>query len=303
MVKRSRYPGTQVLSKAKNKFSSLLSAIKPSHTLFSLPFAIVSILLVPSSLTITSFFWILVALLSARSSGMLFNRIADEEFDRLNPRTINRDIVTGALSPSFAWSAFTAASILFLFSCTWINRSTLIAAVPTLLAICIYSLTKRFTVFCHFAIGTVLGSVPAAAFVALKDSFNAPPSIILLCLALFFWVSGFDIIYAILDINFDRDAGLFSLPARFGSVHALQIATFLHILALLSLLMTGIAAKLHWIYFSGILFISLLLAFIHHRARDCTKEALNDAFFRMNVWIGILVMLSVATDLLVFKCV
>ena len=210
-----------------SKIRTVLEMIKFEHSIFALPFALTAALLAAHTVTPNGspwptwrqVAWIIVAMVGARSFAMTMNRIVDLRYDRENPRTKNRALATGALSLPFAW-AFTLASAAVLVVAAWqLNRLALELSPVALFALAVYSYTKRFTSLSHFVLGFCLGISPAAAWIAIAGSLDA--RMLILCAAVTLWVGGFDVLYACQDVDFDRRAGLFSIPKRFGIVCAI----------------------------------------------------------------------------------
>ncbi len=204
-----------------------LSMIKFQHTLFALPFAFTGALLAAGGRpSVGQIGWIVGAMVGARSAAMVWNRIVDLRFDRRNPRTASRPLVTGELGLPFAWGFLLASVALFYLSAAMLNRLALILATPALALILSYSLAKRFTWLTHLHLGASLGLAPLGAWVAVQGTIEAAPLILGVAVAL--WVAGFDIIYSCQDVEFDRRERLHSIPHRFGIARALRIAAILH---------------------------------------------------------------------------
>jgi 4-hydroxybenzoate polyprenyltransferase len=280
-----------------------LDLVKFHHTLFALPFALLGGLLAahrPEGWIGRPQDWlgILLCMATARSAAMAFNRLADRHYDALNPRTQGRQLPAGRLSvPSVALFtalcsvAFIAATLLFLP-----NRWPLLLSVPVLLWLLAYSFTKRFTSLAHFWLGVSLSLAPVAAWIAVRGSIDLPP--LLLALAVLCWVSGFDIIYACQDIDFDRTVGLHSIPARLGVPTALRIAAVCHGLMVLFLIALGIASGLGIIYQVGIAGVAALLVYEHALVRPDDLTRLNLAFFNVNALVSVGTLAVAAADLL-----
>src|SRR5271169_1160108 len=222
----------------KNRIRIVLEMIKFEHSIFALPFALVGALLAARSAgafpTWRQLLWIIVAMVGARSAAMTMNRIADLEYDRRNPRTANRALATGELTLGFAW-AFTLAASAVLVIAAWQLSPLAWKLSPVALAVLFfYSYTKRFTSWSHFVLGFCLGMSPAAAWIAITGGLDA--RMLILCAAVTLWVGGFDVLYACQDIDYDRSAGLFSVPRKFAIANALLIARVMHfcVVALLS---------------------------------------------------------------------
>jgi 4-hydroxybenzoate polyprenyltransferase len=289
----------------------LLEMIRFSHTLFALPFALLSAVLAWHTKE-EGFSWlellgIMLCMVFARSAAMAFNRLADRHFDAGNPRTAQRHLPSGQLSVTAVW-AFTlicaagfAGSTLLFLGCKPPNPWPIYLAVPALFFICAYSVTKRFTALAHFWLGASLLLAPLAAWIAIRglESLNALLIPFVLGLAVCFWVAGFDIIYACQDVEHDRRAGLRSVPARVGVGTALRIALLCH-LVMIGLLVAfyWIAAPLlGWLYLCGIAAVAVLLAYEHSLVRPDDLARVNQAFFQVNAVISIGLFLIVLLQL------
>ncbi len=274
-----------------------LSMIKFQHTLFALPFAFTgAILAAAGAPTAQQLGWIVGAMVGARSAAMVWNRIADLRFDRLNPRTASRPLVTGELGLPFAWGFLAASVILFYTSAAMLNRLTLLLATPALALILFYSHAKRFTWTTHLFLGASLGLAPLGAWVAVRGSIEAAPLILGAAVAL--WVAGFDIIYSCQDIEFDRREGLHSIPGRFGIAIALRISSLLHIATIALLLALPLLLPLGIPYLSGVLGTTALLWYEHRLVHPDDLSRVNEAFFTVNGCVGFLILMTTALDLL-----
>src|SRR5436190_16678875 len=243
-----------------------LDLVKFSHTLFALPFALLGAALAawgPDGWRgrVQDWAGILLCMATARSAAMAFNRLIDRDYDALNPRTAGRHLPTGRLSPRSV-ALFTAACSLAFVASTFLflpNRWPLLLSVPVLLWLLGYSYTKRFTHLAHFWLGASLSFAPVAAWIALRGEIAWPP--VLLALAVLCWVSGFDIIYACQDVDFDRTMGLKSVPARVGIPSALRLAAVCHALMILALIGLALSYPLGGIFFVGIAAAAGLLVY------------------------------------------
>ncbi|MBI1883595.1 MAG: UbiA family prenyltransferase [Chlamydiae bacterium] len=269
-----------------------LRMIRFSHSLFALPFAISAVVLVHPyyPVTLSKILWILLAMISARSAAMAFNRITDADIDLKNPRTQEREIPKGIISKKNASFFSMLSSFIFIFSAFQLNQACGILSFPVLMLFLIYPHTKRFTWLSHFFLGLSLGISPLGVWLAISNGLQGP--IILLSLGIIFWVAGFDILYACQDIQFDRDHHLFSIPQRFGLQKALRIAILLHGLSLGLLMWTGISFKLNFFYFIGCSVIGFVILYEHSlvKPQDLSKA---QRAFQMNGYIGILYLLAI----------
>jgi 4-hydroxybenzoate polyprenyltransferase len=266
-----------------------LELIRFSHTIFALPFALLSAVLAWRTV---EFRWrdlvgILLCMVLARSASMAFNRIADRRLDAQNPRTAGRHLPAGLLSlrvvvlfTAVCAAGFVASTLLFLP-----NRLPLILALPVLAFLLGYSYAKRFTALAHYWLGAALMLSPIAAWIAVSGTIAWPP--VLLGLAVFFWVGGFDIIYACQDVDFDRSHRLSSVPARFGVTRALRIAALSHLLTVACLVGLWWSAQLTPLFLASVIAVGLLLAYEHWLVRPDDLTRINVAFFNVNAVISL----------------
>jgi 4-hydroxybenzoate polyprenyltransferase len=267
--------------------------IKFEHSVFALPFALTGALLaaryagpVPAWPTWRQIGWIVVAMVGARSAAMTMNRIADLHYDRLNPRTQNRPLVTGALSLRFAW-VFTFLAAALLVVAAWQLSPLALKLSPVALAVLFfYSYTKRFTSWSHLVLGFCLGMSPAAAWIAISGGFDARMWI--LCAAVTLWVAGFDVLYACQDVEFDKQVGLHSIPKRFGIARALLMARGMHVLMVALLAWLASSFAMPWPAWAGIAAVAGLLAYEHQLVKPNDLSRLDAAFFTVNGYISVL---------------
>jgi 4-hydroxybenzoate polyprenyltransferase len=271
--------GTGVVAKYAN-------FVKLPHTLFALPFALVGVTLgtMRVDATLRTIALVVVAFTAARFAAMGFNRIVDREFDAKNPRTAMRELPAGTMSVSQAWGAVLAASAIFLIA-AWLLNPICLALSPIALAwVFFYSYTKRFTSFAHLVLGLGLAIAPVGGFLAVTGYWSEPWWVLVaLALAVATWTAGFDIIYALQDIEFDRGAGLHSIPARFGEDVALGISRGLHFMTFTFLGAVGFGAGLGRYYMLGVLVAGMLLAYEHHLVWRANPAQVDKAFFRVNM--------------------
>lgn len=276
------------------RIRTVLEMIKFEHSVFALPFALTGALLAARVTlhgwpTLRQVLWIVVAMVAARSAAMTLNRIADLRYDKENPRTKMRALATGALSVSFAWT-FTLLAVAVFFIAAWQLNPLALKLAPVAIAILFfYSYTKRFTNWSHLFLGFALGISPAAAWIAITGGLDW--RMLILCGAVTLWVGGFDVLYACQDVEFDKDAGLYSIPKRFGIAGALTIARLMHVgvVALLSWLAYGFG--LPWPAWAGIAVVAALLAYEHSLVKANDLSKLNAAFFTVNGYISMLFLL------------
>jgi 4-hydroxybenzoate polyprenyltransferase len=280
------------------KLRTTLEMIKFEHSVFALPFALVAgMLAVHGWPTWRQVFWLVVAMVGARSAAMTFNRIADRKIDALNPRTRMRALPAGRLTLRFA-VGFTVLSCSLLVLAAWELSSLAFKLSPLAIAVLLlYSYTKRFTIFSHLVLGIADGLAPVAAWIALRN--NVSLSVLLLGAGVAFWVGGFDLIYACQDIDFDRRAGIHSIPQRFGVAPALYGSIACHG-AMVALLAEVIRLEhLGWFAIAGLALMTALLAFEHSIVRPSDLSRLNAAFFNVNGYISLLFFVTWGADLLI----
>jgi 4-hydroxybenzoate polyprenyltransferase len=274
-----------------------LEMIKWEHSIFALPFALCGAMLAAGGLPgARQLAWIVVAMVSARSAAMAFNRLADATIDAANPRTATRALPIGQLTPSFVTAFVLVSCGIFVLSASRLNRLTLMLAPVALAVILLYSYTKRFTRWSHLFLGFALGIAPAAAWIAVRGSLD--PRILLLTAAVTFWVGGFDVIYACQDHDFDRSNGLHSLPRYLGIRHALIVARLFHLLMLGLLVALIVSFGLGKLAIAGVIAVAALLLYEHTLVRQDNLSKLNAAFFTMNGVISVVFFFFVAGDLL-----
>jgi len=275
-----------------NRIRTVLEMIKFEHTVFALPFALTAALLAARAThqpprgwpTLRQTVWIIVAMVAARSAAMTLNRIVDLRYDRENPRTRQRALATGALSLSFAW-IFTLLAIAVFVVAAWQLNPLALKLVPLALAILFfYSFTKRFTNWSHLFLGFALGISPAAAWIAITGGLDW--RMLILCAAVTLWVGGFDVLYACQDIDYDRSAGLYSVPKRFGVANALVIARIMHVGVVGLLAWLAASFPLPWPAWLGVAVVAALLAYEHSLVRADDLSKLDAAFFAMNGYIS-----------------
>jgi len=271
--------------------------IKWEHSIFALPFALSGAMLAAGGFPAWhQLAWIVVAMVSARSAAMAFNRVADAAIDAANPRTQTRALPAGTLTPTFVMTFVVVSCAIFIFAAAQLNHLTLILSPLALAFLLLYSYTKRFTRWSHLVLGFALGIAPAAAWIAVRGSLD--PRILLLTAAVTFWVGGFDVLYACQDYEFDRQSNLHSLPRYVGIRSALLIARFFHVAMLLLLIALIITFGLGKLAVVGVVAVALLLAYEHSLVSATDLSKLNAAFFTMNGVISVVFFLFVAADLL-----
>ena len=269
-----------------------LRMIKFEHTLFALPFALLGAVLAANGIPVLhQLVWVVAAMIGARSAAMAFNRIVDRHFDAANPRTAARELPSGKLSLRFAWLFTVAAVALFLLAAAMLNRLTLLLAPVALLSIFGYSYAKRFTSLSHIILGWALAIAPTGAWIAVRGALDSVVPLLLSLLVLL-WTAGFDVLYATQDADFDRDAGLRSLPQRFGIARALWISRGLHLLAFLTLGALFYFTQLGWLAALGVGLTGALLIYQHRLVRADDLSRLNAAFFTTNAFVSVILFLT-----------
>ena len=279
------------------KLKILLEDIKIQHTVFALPFALMSAFIASNGVPpLDKLLWMILAMVGARSSAMSFNRIADVDYDRENPRTKEWALPKGRIRKSYYIIFLLLSAILFVFSCMMLNRLALILSPAALLIVCFYSYTKRFTIFSHFFLGLSLSLAPIGAWVAIREEISIVS--IVLGLAVIFWLAGLDIIYSCQDVEFDKSHGLFSFPAKLGIERALRLAALFHLIMILLLFLLIFFENLGMFFIIGVLLIAGLLMYEHSIVRPDDLSRVNVAFFNVNGIISIGLMLMTILDII-----
>jgi 4-hydroxybenzoate polyprenyltransferase len=277
-----------------------LEMIKWEHSVFALPFALCGAMLAAGGLpTLHQLLWIIIAMISARSAAMAFNRVADAAIDAANPRTSTRALPAGTLSPAFVSAFVVVSCAIFILAASQLNRFALELSPVALAVVLLYSYTKRFTRWSHLVLGFALGIAPAAAWIAVRGSLD--PRILLLTAAVTFWVGGFDVLYACQDYDFDRQSGLHSIPRYVGIGGALAIARTFHVIMLLLLIALVAVFGLGKLAVVGVLAVAILLTYEHTLVSPRDLSKLNAAFFTMNGVISVVFFAFLAADLLLHR--
>jgi len=273
--------------------------IKFSHSVFALPFALSGAALAATvnGITVTQIAWIIVAMVSARSAAMGFNRIADRYIDAANPRTSKRELPTGLVSVRAAVTFVIVSAAVLVYAAAQLNTLCLYLSPVALGVVLVYSLTKRFTWMSHVMLGLSIGLAPLGAWIAVTGGFALAP--VVLGVAVLTWVAGFDILYSCQDYEFDARTGLHSIPVRFGLKGALLCARFFHALAIAAMVVVGYIAALNAIYLAGIVIIAGLLVYEHFIVRPDDLTRVNMAFMTMNSVVSVLYFGFTLADLLV----
>ena len=275
-----------------HKLKTTLEMIKFEHTIFALPFAFLGAVLAANGLpTVWQCVWILLAMVGARSAAMTFNRIADRKIDAENPRTANRELPSGKLSVKFAWLFLAASVVLFELAAYELNRLTIVLSPIALISVLGYSYAKRFTAFAHLLLGWALAISPTAAWIAVRGTLDSEVPL-LLSLRVLMWTAGFDMLYACQDYEFDRKAGLRSIPARFGIKNSLWIARLFHLQAFAVLLLLYLDTGLGWLALGGVGVVGVLLVYQHTLVSPNDLSRMNAAFFTTNAFVSVILFLS-----------
>ncbi|MEZ0344341.1 MAG: UbiA-like polyprenyltransferase [Caldimicrobium sp.] len=274
--------------------------IKFEHTIFALPFALASLVILMKKIpSLKEVLLIVVALVFARTLGMAFNRYLDKKFDAENPRTMSWPHVSGLVKDWEIKLIIGFSALGFIITCAFINKLALYLSPFVIVLLFVYPLAKRFTYYPHLILGLVYFLIPIAVDVALNE--NISKEALFLGTAMAFWVSGFDILYSLQDYEFDLKMGLKSIPVRFGIGRALKIARLFHFITFLSLLYLGFLSKeLGWIYFIGLFLITLFLIYEHSLISERDLSKINKAFFTVNGFISILFFIIVFLDKVFF---
>jgi len=305
-----------------------LSLVKFSHTIFALPFALIGFFLgatsferyflqfngkepysffrnrtsfvvpYPNHSYFVLFLLVLICMVTARSAAMAFNRYLDRHFDAKNPRTAIREIPKGIISADSALRFTIVSCILFLVACFFINTICFFLAPVALFVILFYSYTKRFTALCHLVLGLGLSLAPIGAYLAVTGRFDVLP--VLFSFAVIFWVSGFDIIYALQDVDFDRSQQLHSIPAALGKKKALHVSELLHLLSAACVIAAGVYGHFHWIYWLGIAVFAGMLFYQHSIVKPDDLRRVNLAFMTANGIASVVFAILVISDLLLY---
>jgi 4-hydroxybenzoate polyprenyltransferase len=280
------------------KITDYLRLIKFSHSIFALPFAFTSALIAANGIpTLYQIFWITVAMVAGRSGAMGMNRIIDREIDALNPRTENREIPRGVVKTREAFLFTVIAFSLLMFAAYNLNPLCLKISPLFILVLLTYSYTKRFTWLCHIVLGIALSLAPLGAWIAVQGTFDF--KILPLCFAVMFWVAGFDALYGLQDMDFDKRHGIYSIPSIFGIKASLWTARIFHVITIVLLLSLIPPFHLSGIYLFGIFIASGLLLYEHTMVKPTDLSKLNIAFFNMNGYISITVFIFTLIDYLI----
>lgn len=287
-----------------SQLKNYLSLVKFSHTIFAMPFALIGFMLgiryllihkMPFDRIGVLFVLVLICMVTARSAAMAFNRYLDRHFDSMNPRTAIREIPKGIIKAEKALVFVLVNAALFLFATYFINPICFYLSPVALFVILFYSYTKRFTYLCHLVLGIGLSLAPIGAFLAVTGVFELLP--LLFSFAVVFWVSGFDIIYALQDVQFDQSQNLYSIPSQWGVPKALSIARFLHFLSAICIVAAFFIGAFNYLYIAGILVFIGMLVYQHRIVSPTDLSRVNIAFMTANGVASIVFSFCVLLDL------
>lgn len=291
-------------------FRNYLSLVKFSHTLFALPFAMIGFFLgifgtrliheggIPGTrVLLIRFFLVLICMITARSAAMAFNRYLDRHFDARNPRTAIREIPRGIIAPNSALRFVIICCLFFMISCWFINPLCFYLSPVALFVILFYSYTKRFTALCHLVLGIGLSLAPIGAFLAVTGRFELLP--LLFSGAVICWVSGFDIIYAMQDEDFDKSENLHSIPAAFGKKRSLRVSVFLHLLSALFVIVAGLTGGFGAWYWTGMILFAGMLIYQHAIVKPDDLSRVNIAFMTANGIASVVFAFFVIADMFI----
>jgi 4-hydroxybenzoate polyprenyltransferase len=278
-------------------FKAYLESIKFLHTIFAMPFALMGMVLAANGIpSITTVFFIIIAMIGARSGAMGFNRIADYRFDKNNPRTLEWPHIRGEITLNQLLILTVISYLIFIFAAFSLNKLCFYLSFPVILILSFYSLTKRITHFTHVFLGFAIGLAPVGAWIAVTGSFSMKP--FLLSLVVMFWIAGFDIFYSLQDMEFDRKNNLFSFPVKFGIKKSLKFARVFHFIMFMLLLLMAPVFHLGKIFLAGVLITGVSLVYEHLLVKEDDLSKINKAFFTVNGWIAVILFLCVMLDVL-----
>ena len=279
------------------KLGIFLGMIRFGHSVFALPFAYISSMLVENRIPdLPDLLWITLAMVGARTAAMSLNRLIDRDHDARNPRTSDRALPRGLLKTSEVWLYTLISLLLLMYAAYRLNPLALKLAPLAVLALCTYSYTKRFTWACHMFLGMVLGIAPVGAWIGITGQFDLIP--ILLGAGVLFWVAGFDIVYACADYDFDRRMRLHSIPVRFGIKKALQVSMTFHVAAPLLFLMAAILARVGWFYYIGLGVAVVILFYQHTLVKPYDLSRAGSGFFNLNGLLSVVMFVFTLLDVL-----
>jgi len=285
------------MSVVLSKIKIILEMIKFEHTVFALPFAFTGALLALDGLpSLEQVIWIIAAMVGARSAAMGFNRWADRDIDSENPRTKTRALPLGLVTPAQVLAFIIVSSGLLVLAAYMLNPLSFMLAPVALAIVFFYSYTKRFTFLSHAFLGLAISGAPMGAWIAVTGRFEFPA--LVLGVAVLFWLVGFDILYALQDLEFDRKAGLHSVPQRFGVRTSLLISRTAHFVTMLCLFWIYVLLPVGLVYLLGVLVAMGLIIYEHSLVKESDLSKLNIAFFNMNGYISVTIFIFTLLDVL-----
>jgi 4-hydroxybenzoate polyprenyltransferase len=280
-----------------------MQMIKFEHTIFALPFALISVILAARNssrgLNVWIITWVVLSMVGARSAAMSFNRLTDADIDARNPRTSGRHIPAGLLTKGHVLLFLTASIALFELASWKLNSLCFELSPIALLFVLGYSYTKRFTSLCHLFLGFAIGIAPIGAWLAVTGAISPPA--LLLGATVMLWIGGFDIIYSLQDYEVDVSSKLFSLPKRIGKAGALTVSRIMHLGAVVCLTAVGVLTGLHFIYYAGVLVVSALITYEQSLVRPDDLTRVDLAFFTLNGWVSISLFAFVLLDTMLLR--
>ncbi|MHB8883136.1 MAG: UbiA-like polyprenyltransferase [Thermodesulfovibrionales bacterium] len=274
-----------MMSAVLTRITLYLRMIKFSHSVFALPFALTAALIAASGVpSFRQVLWIVIAMVGARSGAMGLNRLIDRNIDRLNPRTAGRELPSGLIGVSETVLFIAVSFGILILAASMLNPLCLMLSPVAMLVLVLYSYTKRFTWSSHFVLGLAISAGPVGAWIAVRGTFDA--AILPLASGVIFWLAGFDVLYALQDLEFDRGHGLYSIPRRFGIRRSLLLARLFHLITFCFLLLNGLLFNLGIFYWIGLAVVAGLFLYEHSLIREDDLSKLDMAFFTMNGYIS-----------------
>ncbi len=282
-----------------SRFIRYVNFVKLPHTVFALPFALVGVVLASrvAPVTLPMVLWVVVAFTAARFAAMGFNRIADRQWDALNPRTAMRELPRGVMTVREAAASVVVACLVFVFAASRINALCLMLSPVALAIVLFYSYTKRFTRWAHVALGLGTGIAPAGGYLAVTGAWSDPWWLVpVLVLVVLTWIGGFDVLYALPDAEFDRAHGLHSVPASMGIGRALWVSRTMHLVTVMALAAAGVATHARALYFAGVVVAAVILTWEHSLVKADDLSKLDAAFFSVNGLLSVTFFLFVLAE-------
>ncbi|BBB89848.1 MAG TPA: UbiA-like polyprenyltransferase [Methylomusa anaerophila] len=281
-----------------NKIKAHVENIALSHSVFALPFAYMGAFLAAKGIpSAHDAFWITLAMIGARSAALALNNFIDLKYDKVHPRFTHRPMVTGAVKPREAIGFIIASLLLFLIAAANLHPLCLRLWPLALIPLVVYPYMKRFSSTCHLVLGLALAAAPVGAWVAVRGDITV--TAVMLGLAVGVWIAGFDVIYACQDVNFDKSQNLHSIPVRFGINGALIFSRLMHGLSIMGFLLVGIMARLHYVYYAGVVLVTAVLIYQHSVVSPGDLSKVTQTYFMRNGLVSILLLLSSVASLII----